>query len=88
MSFYRGTLAEYNAWHDPIKVEKGYPIVGRQKGVLMPGNQQTTDYSVPIQHPDETDDYIWSFVDYPTEGEDEFTRAEVETAGWFPVAST
>ncbi len=84
MSYHRGTLAEFNTWHDTVKIAERYPKVGNVSGVPTPANQQTVAYSDAILHPTNSDDYIWQDGKYPREGETMLSESEVKALGWFP----
>lgn len=84
MSYHRGTLAEFNTWHDTVKTDEGLPKVGNQNGIPAPQNQQTIAYCDPIPHSVNVDDYIWIDGKYPIEGESMLSLAEVKVLGWFP----
>lgn len=88
MSYHRGTLAEFNTWHDATKLAEGLPKVGSVNGTPAPGNQQTVAYSDAIAHPTNPDDYIWQDGKYPIEGKTMLSQSEVETLGWFPSEET
>ena len=85
MTYHRGTLTEFNTWHDTAMISASIPSEGRVgfvKGVLAPDNQRTVAYSDAVLHPSNADDYIWVYGDYP-DGES-LTLTEVQTMGWFP----
>ena len=89
MTYHRGTLAEFNAWHAPIKITEGIVGDGRVgciNGVEHPENQRTTSYATTIPHPINTDDYIWYYGDYPDAEKTSLSQSDVEAAGWeFPT---
>ena len=80
----KGTLEQFNEWHDRVKILEGITPegkVGFVDGVPAPDRQRTTAYSQASKHP--TDDiYIWQYGAYPT-GET-FTSLQVREMGWFP----
>lgn len=84
MIYYRGTLSEFNTWHEAVKIAEGMPRVGYINGQPAPQNQQTVAYSESIQHPDGGDDYIWSDGKYPIEGKTPLSKEEAKAFGWFP----
>lgn len=84
MTYHRGTLAEFNTWHQVAKVAAGIPAEGRigsVNGKPAPDNQRTTAVSRVIIHPTNKDDYIWSYGEYP-DGDD-LSISEVKALGWF-----
>ncbi len=83
MMFHRGTIEQFNTWHDAVKVAEGYPKIGYINGIPAPQNEQTTAYSYAIPHPNNNNDYIWEDGKYPRVGETMLTLAEVKTLGWF-----
>lgn len=86
MTYHRGTLQEFNDWHEQVKILEGLPKVGYVNGVPAPQNQQTTEYSIPIQSPDGLDDYIWDYGDYPIDGQ---ARLDINNfKSWFPIGYT
>lgn len=88
MSYYRGTLAEFNTWHDAAMVSEGIILpdgkIGYVKGVPAPDNQRTIAYSSTILHPANADDYIWFYGDYPDDNKTPMSEDDVIAAGWFP----
>ena len=86
MTYHRGTLTEFNIWHDAAMISENIPIpggkIGFVNGIPAPDNQRTIVYSGAALHPSNTDDYIWVYGDYP-DGES-LTLTEVQTMGWFP----
>lgn len=63
--YHRGTLAQFNTWHDSAKLSEGLPKVGYVNGIPAPQNQQTISYSDATQNPNGSDDYIWLYGAYP-----------------------
>lgn len=85
MTFHRGTLEEFNIWHDAIKISKDISEEGKigfVNGVAAPENQRTVAYSMLILHPANENDYAWAYGDYPGE-KASLSRQEVKTLGWF-----
>ncbi|MDB2415444.1 hypothetical protein N9W34_06705 [Rickettsiales bacterium] len=86
MTYNRGTLAEFNIWHDYAMMAEAISAsgkVGLVKGVPAPENQRTMAYSVVIKHPVNADDYIWAFGDYPHADKDQLSLDDVAAEGWF-----
>lgn len=89
MTYHRGTLAEFDTWHEAAKTSEGIPSEGKIgfiKGVPMPDNQRTTAYSKAKAHPINADDYVWRYSDYPDGGKDNLSKEDVQTAGWFAIS--
>ena len=88
MTFRRGTLAEFNTWHDAAMIRANIPTpygrIGFVKGVPAPDNQRTMVVSRAILHPSNADDYIWSYGDYPDIKKPLLTLTEIRTSGWYP----
>ena len=86
MTCHRGTLAEFNTWHNAAMISDDIPMpdgrIGFVNGVPAPDNQRTIAYSKAVLHPSNANDYIWTYGDYP-DGES-LTLTEIKTAGWFP----
>jgi len=85
MIYHRGTLEEFNMWHTAVKVSEGITGEGRVgfiQGIPAPNNQRTVAYSVPIQHPNETDDYIWSYGDYEDTQKLSLSESGAKILGW------
>lgn len=82
MTYHRGTLSEFNAWHEQAKIAEGLPKIGYVDGVLTPQNQQTINYVDPIQNPSSADDCVWEFGAYPIEGKDVLSQENFEALGW------
>lgn len=86
MTYHRGTLEEFNAWHENVKILEGIPIdgkIGNVSGVPAPNNQRTMTYSDPISHPVNEDDYIWGYGKYSDENKEILTISDVKILGWF-----
>jgi len=77
--YHRGTLEQFNNWHEPIKIKEGLPIMGYVNGVPAPENQWTVAYSSTVKNPNGTDDYIWNYGAYPTD----LPIVDVNDLGWF-----
>jgi len=79
--YHRGTLVQFNTWHNDAMIKEGIPPEGKVGFVNSepaPENQRTTAYSSATQNPNKTDDYIWIYgayknidlpiyTEYPTE---------------------
>lgn len=85
MIFHRGTLEEFNIWHDAVKIAEGYPKIGYINGIPAPQNQKTVAYSAAVSHPSNINDYIWADGKYPRIGHSMLSLEEVKVLGWFPV---
>lgn len=87
MTYHRGTLAEFDAWHQTAMVQESISPegkVGFNSGQLAPQNQRTTAYSDPIPHSSNSDDYIWSYGAYPHAVKEKLSMDDVISLGWFP----
>ena len=85
MTYHRGTLDEFNFWHDSVKVLEGIieeGKVGSIDGKLMPENQRTIEYSKATLHPSNENDYIWMYGNYIDENKTSLSLSDVKTAGW------
>lgn len=83
MTYHRGTLLEFNTWHDVVKIKEGLPKVGYVNGQPAPNNQETTAYSSATQNPDESDDYVWRYGAYPIVGKQDLSQADIDNLKWF-----
>ena len=81
--YYRGTLEEFNVWHNEVILILGLPLVGYVNGVLAPQNQETVAYSQAIKNPNGTNDYIWSYGAYPIEGKVSLSQSDINSLNWF-----
>lgn len=81
----RGTLLEFNTWHNQAKISEGLPRIGYVNSVLAPQNQETTAYSQAIQNPNGTDDYIWNYGAYPVNGKAKLSQSDIDNLNWFPA---
>lgn len=84
---YRGTLSEFESWHSDAMQAEGITLpdgkIGYVNGVLAPQNQHTTAYSMAIQNPDKSDDYIWQYGKYPIQNKTILTQVDIDNLGWF-----
>ena len=80
----RGTLSEFNTWHNAAMIAEGLPKIGFVNGHAAPQNQETIAYSEAIQNPDKSDDYIWMYGAYPAGGKAQLTQADINNLNWFP----
>ena len=88
MTYHRGTLEEFNTWHDTAKITEGITAEGKIGfigGVPAPNNQRTMAYSEVIQNPDSSDDYIWAYGDYAIAERAVLNQTDVNDLNWFPV---
>ncbi len=80
----RGTLEQFNAWHENVMALEGIipneGKVGDINGVPAPQSQRTVAYSKAVAHPVNPNDYIWVYGDYP---DAVISVDEARTAGWF-----
>lgn len=86
MTYQRGTIAEFNAWHSLAMVAEEIPPEGRigmVNGIAAPQNQRTMAYSNAIQNPVGGDDYIWLYGKYIDTLKPALTLEEAKIAGWF-----
>lgn len=84
MTYYRGILTEFTAWHANAIQMEGLPKSGYINGFLVPQNQETIAYSQSIQNPNKTDDYIWLYGRYPIENKTSLSQADIDALNWFP----
>lgn len=82
MTYYRTNLATFTTWHNTAKIAEGLPRVGYINGVPAPQNQQTVNYSTPIQNPNGSDDYVWLYGAYPINGKTDLSAADVAALNW------
>lgn len=83
--FHKGTLDEFNAWHDAAKIAEGIPVegkVGFNGGSLAPNNQRTYSVSSSLKHPT-NNDYIWVYANHKNNAMISYTLDEVQTLGWY-----
>lgn len=83
---HRGTLSEFNAWHNQAKTSEELPKVGYVNNTPAPYNQKTTAYSQAIKNPNKADDYIWPFGAYPIKDKAILSQADVINLNWFAEA--
>ena len=80
----RGTLAQFNIWHEAAMASEEIVLpngkVGYINGIEAPTNQRTIAYSEAIPHPINNDDYIWDCGSYPSDIE--LTIDDVKSLGW------
>lgn len=89
LMYHRGTLVEFNTWHDAAKTSYGIPeggLIGFVDGVEAPDKQRTLAYSDAEPHPTNSDDYIWLYGDYIDGSKDDLDEDAVIALGWFVVA--
>lgn len=84
MTYYRGTLEEFNTWHDAVKITEAMPKIGYINGQPAPENQQTVAYCEAIQNPDRSNDYIWTYGKYPIQGRQVLNQTNIDNLKWFP----
>jgi hypothetical protein len=87
MTYHRGTLSEFNTWHDAAKLAYGIPIggiIGYVDGKPAPDNERTTAYVNAIHNPDNSDDYIWPYGAYPIDGRAQLSQSDFDNLNWFP----
>ena len=75
----RGTLQQFNLWHNAVKLAESIPRIGYVNNVPAPQNQGTTAYSDAIQNPDNSNDYIWNYGAYP---DPELPIIDIENFSW------
>ena len=82
--FVKGTLAEFNTWHDNIKNQETIPAEGKVNcvnGIPAPKNQRTFEYAIPKKEGKDLDNYIWCVGKYPINGKSTFTIIDYEEFG-------
>lgn len=82
--YHRGTLEQFNIWHETVKIAEGITPAGKigyVAGKSAPNNQRTTAYSEAIPHPLNENDYIWQYGNYPES--EILTTEDVIAVGWF-----
>lgn len=85
MTYHRGTLDEFDVWYNAVKLSENITVdgkVGFVNGVAAPDNQRTTEYSTPIKHPVNQDEYIWQYGGYRVGNRNVLTKSEVKSLGW------
>lgn len=82
--YHRGTFSEFNTWHNGAKVAEGLPKVGYVNNVSAPFNQQTTAYSLSVQNPNKSDDYIWQYGAYRDSNKTILLQSDIDNLNWFP----
>jgi hypothetical protein len=88
MTYNRGTIEEFNLWHQMAMAAENIPTEGRigfVNGVPAPQNQRTIAYSSAIPHPTGGDDYIWFYGKYPDTNKPELSTEDARNAGWFQM---
>lgn len=84
--FHRGTLDQFDTWHDAAKNLAAIPAegkIGNVNGIPAPQNQRTIAVSEAIAHPINNDDYIWQFCGHKDENFTSLTFEEVRALGFF-----
>lgn len=84
--YHRGTLAEFNTWHENAKSLAGIPaegVIGNLDGEPAPHNQRTTAYVNAWQNPDNPDDYVWPYEAYPDDIKESLSRDDFLALNWF-----
>ncbi len=84
--YHKGTLSDFNKWHEAVKVDEGIPPDGRigfVNGKPAPNNQRTMHYSMPVKHPRDTDSYVWLHGDHADRKKTKLTKEKAKTDGWF-----
>ena len=83
--YQRGTLAQFEIWHNAAMEAENIPAPDGKIGYVneqpAPSRQRTITYSQAIQHPLGDDDYIWLCGNYCDS--QAFTLEEVRQQGWF-----
>lgn len=80
----RGTIEEFNIWHEAAKRAEGLPEIGYVKGAPAPQNQQTVNYVDAVQNPNGADDYIWPYGAYPISGKIDLSQTDIHHLNWLP----
>ncbi len=84
--YQRGTLEEFNQWHEKTKLSYGIPpggIVGLVNGRPAPDNQRTVNYVDRAQKPDKSNDYIWPYGGYVDDKKNVLSKSDVDNLNWF-----
>ena len=84
--YQRGTLEEFNQWHEKTKLAYGFPpggIVGLVNGRPAPNNQRTVNYVESAQKPDKSNDHIWPHGAYPDGDKVKLTLNDIKNLNWF-----
>lgn len=82
--YHRGTLAQFNTWHEVAMAAEGITPEGKigfVDGEPAPQNQRTTAYSSTTQNPDKTDDYVWQYGAYK---DSYISSVTTFPENWFP----
>lgn len=72
--YHKGSLLDFNTWHDPIKNILGLPS----------GDEKTIGYSSVIEHPNDSNDVIWHYGNYMDINKTSYSLEEVKALGFFP----
>lgn len=90
--YHRGTLAQFNTWHQAAMIKEGIPAggkIGYANGVLSPNTQRTTAYSGAQANPNVADDYVWLYGAYKNSSLSVYTEYPIEfTPGYTPFKET
>ncbi len=81
--YHRGTLSEFNTWHNNVKIILNLPKIGYVNNQLAPQNEHTIAYVDPIQNPNKSDDYIWNYAAYPIDGKIQLSQMDINNLDWF-----
>ncbi len=84
VTYHRGTLEEFNTWHQQVKLIEDLPKAGYRDDIPVPENQQTINYSEVIKNPLEDNDYIWMYGNYPIEDKEVLSSGDILILNWFP----
>lgn len=69
--YHRGTLTEFEAWHEEVKISEGIPT------------ERTTAYSVAVQNPNSSNDCVWLYGNHPIQEKEVLTYEDFLNLGWF-----
>ena len=90
--YHRGTLAQFNTWHNAVMVKEGIPIngkVGFVNGEPAPQNQRTIAYSSVEANPNALNDYVWLYGAYKNNFLSVYTEYPIGfTLGYIPFKET
>lgn len=70
--YHRGSLKQFEAWENAVRAKLNIPS----------NNGKTTAYSSPRAHPDNDNDVIWIFGDYPSQTKQQYSLKEVKDLGF------
>ena len=86
--YHRGTLEEFNIWHESVKLAYGIPpagIIGYINEQPAPNNQRTIAYVRACQNPNGNNDYIWPYEAYPDPNKTKLSQEDINNPEWLKL---